>query len=136
MSTIQYEEQAETFLSTYGLTFVAEYPTKSHPIPWEHAGMEWAITLGGKRDGNARRVSFPFWNSINAGSEEPSAYDVLACISGDTYCPATFKEFCDEYSYDMDSRKAEAQWKRCKRFAEKLQAFFTAQEIEALQEIQ
>lgn len=66
----------------------------------------------------------------------PSAYGVLACISGDVHCPNTFQEFCDEFGYDEDSRKAEKQFKACHAFAQKLRAFFTEQEIEELSEIQ
>ena len=35
----------------------------------------------------------------------PSAYDVLACIT--KYNPGTFDDFCLEYGYDTDSKKAE-----------------------------
>ena len=140
MSTTQYEEQAETFLKTYGLRFVATAALVNRQPPWadtaERHGKEWTISLSGKTETGLRRITFPFWNSINAGAEEPSAYDVLACISSDVTCPQTFKEFCSEYGYEEDSHKAEATFKRCKRLSDKLQAFFTAQEIEALQEIQ
>ena len=66
----------------------------------------------------------------------PSAYDVLSCISGDARCPQRFSEFCSEYGYDEDSRKAYATWERCLGLAEELRRFFNAKEIEALQEIQ
>ncbi len=36
----------------------------------------------------------------------PSDYDILAGIT--KYDPGTFEEFCSEYGYDSDSRKAEA----------------------------
>ncbi len=65
-----------------------------------------------------------------------SAYDVLACISGDVNCAETFKDFCDEMGEDQDSIKALQTFRRCSRFAKRLQEFFTPSEIEALQEIQ
>lgn len=34
----------------------------------------------------------------------PTAYDVLACLT--KYDPGTFENFCAEYGYDTDSRKA------------------------------
>ena len=37
--------------------------------------------------------------------KEPSAYDVLACLT--KYDPGTFEDFCGDYGYDTDSRKAE-----------------------------
>lgn len=37
--------------------------------------------------------------------QAPTAYDVLACVT--KYDPGTFANFCDEYGFDTDSRKAE-----------------------------
>lgn len=39
----------------------------------------------------------------------PTPYDVLACLT--TYDPVDFKNFCDSYGYDEDSRKAEKVYK-------------------------
>lgn len=72
--------------------------------------------------------------AINAA--HPSAYDVLACISADTYCPDSFADFCGEYGYAIDSRAALATFRRCDRFAKRLRAFFSEKEIAALVEIQ
>lgn len=66
----------------------------------------------------------------------PSAYDVLACISSDVYCPETFAEFCADYGYEADSIKALQTFRRCSAFAKRLRAFFTAEELSQLSEIQ
>ncbi len=63
-------------------------------------------------------------------------YSVLARLSSDIYCPETFADFCAEYGYDEDSRKAEQTFRRCLAFSRKLHAFFTEAEIEQLSEIQ
>jgi hypothetical protein len=65
----------------------------------------------------------------------PSAYDVLACISGDTYTPDTFADFCGEFGYETDSIKALQTFRRCSTFAKRLRAFFTTAELEQLAEI-
>lgn len=65
----------------------------------------------------------------------PSPYDILACLSGDVHCPETFKDFCGEFGYEQDSIKALQTFKRASSFSKRLRAFFTADEIEALQEI-
>lgn len=65
----------------------------------------------------------------------PSAYDVLACISSDAYCAETFKDFCGEYGYERDSIKALQTFRRCSAFAKRLRAFFTAEELSQLSEI-
>ena len=60
-----------------------------------------------RRNGKQMTVIF----SVGMGWEtEPNACDVLNCISSDVagYDNATnFEEWCDEYGYDADSRKAE-----------------------------
>jgi hypothetical protein len=66
----------------------------------------------------------------------PTPYSVLACVSTEIDCPETFSEFCSEYGYDTDSKKAEALFHRCNEFAWKLRRFFTDEEKEELQEIQ
>lgn len=91
-----------------------------------------------KRQGDSRRsISFDFWNSLHdvQQGKSPTAYDVLACVSGDVYSPETFEDFCSEYGYDADSRKAEQTFKAVDKFARKLRAFFSESEIEALSEI-
>lgn len=85
------------------------------------------------------RLTFDFWGSIadqRAGKKTVSAYDVLACISSDVYCPDTFKDFCGEYGYDTDSIEALQTFRRCSRFAKRLREFFTAAELEKLSQIQ
>lgn len=69
------------------------------------------------------------------GVTTATAYDVLACISGDAYTPETFADFCAEYGYESDSIKALQQFRRCDRFAKRLRAFFTTEELTQLSEI-
>lgn len=44
-------------------------------------------------------------NDIISIGIEPTAYDVLSCLT--KHDPGSFDDFCDEYGYDNDSRKAE-----------------------------
>lgn len=113
------------------------------------------------RDGkmhHVRHLEFPFWNSYlkeygatsaqgdrrrdltpaqrHKWATHPTAYDVLARISSDWQCPTTFKEWCAEYGYDEDSRKAEATYRRCRDFAYKLRCFFSETELRDLSRIQ
>ena len=85
------------------------------------------------------RLTFDFWSSIadaEKGVKTVRPYDVLACISGEAYTPETFKEFCAEYGYEPDSIRALQTFRRCSAFAKRLRDFFTAAELEQLQEIQ
>ena len=143
-----YEQQALDFLAKHGITFRATLAKVQKSPSWakdgEAHGLNYRITLsrkgrpGGVNAVHASPLSFPFWDSVAAKEkgETPSAYDVLACISGDVHCPDTFADFCSEYGYDEDSRAAHATFKRCTAFARRLRAFFTEKEIEGLSEIQ
>ena len=44
----------------------------------------------------------------------------------------TFEEFCSDYGYDEDSRKAYALWEECGRVMVRVQALFSPDEIDAM----
>ena len=78
--------------------------------------------------------SFQFGQSIQADAEEPTIYDVLTCLT--KYDPGTFEDFCYEFGYDEDSRKAEKIYKAvCKEF-EGMKRLFSSEELNALSYIQ
>lgn len=67
---------------------------------------------------NGKRTSFDFWGSVRNPSLE-SDYDLLNafyCFVSDALSGLySFDEFCGEFGYDTDSRKAEKIYKACKR---------------------
>jgi hypothetical protein len=63
----------------------------------------------------------------------PVAYDVLACITKND--PGTFDNFCGDFGYDTDSRKAETVYQALQKEWRNVQRFFTAEELTELQEI-
>ena len=150
----EYDAQAEKFLADHGLKFRATL-ADSKPAPWGDASdhrtggyrPHFRITISKGKPctadytGNIRaaaRLTFDFWGSINDGQKpQPvaTAYDALACISSDITTPDSFADFCAEFGENEDSRKALQLYRRCDRFAKRLRVFFTADEIEALQEI-
>jgi len=146
----EYQQQAISFLDRFGFSFRATYKDGACP-PWcgedstgcRH-GNRYRITISRRSDyvcnegRSPRRISFDFWNSeadMRAG-KQPTPYDVLAAISFDVNAPETFEDFCDEYGYDRDSRKAESTFRRVDRFARRLRKFFSPHEIDALAELQ
>lgn len=153
----EYEAQAQAFLDRFGIKFRATLKGYKCP-PFcdgdKHVhGIRYRVTLWRSKQrepdvyttekgfcghtDHPKRVSFDFWNSqadMKAG-KNPTPYDVLSCISGDVNCPDDFAEFCAEYGYNVDSITDRKTWKRCLALAEKLQAFFSEEEIEELQEI-
>ena len=62
----------------------------------------------------------------------PTAYNVLACLT--KYDPGTFANFCAEYGYDTDSRKAEKTYFAVQDEFQNVQRLF-GDSIDALSEI-
>lgn len=130
------------------------FPRKSHIH-----GHHYRITISRKGRGH---FTVDFWNSYadeeqnyfcSGGRNWPSlaedyrmldkykgqkkttvqAYDVLAAITKSD--PGTFEDFCGDYGYDTDSRKAEQVYFAVQKEWSKVRTFFTAEEIAELQEI-
>lgn len=146
-TTTEYDKQAADFLARFGVTFEIRRADPHGPgfapawaEPGDMRGNQYKVTLARTRDGlpSGIPVEFDFWGSINDRKQgvDPGAYSVLACISGEINCPEKFEDFCAEYGYDEDSRKAFAMFEGCRDFGIKLREFFpTEEEREALQEI-
>jgi len=66
--------------------------------------------------------------------QEPTAYDILACLQ--KYDVGTLEDFCGDFGYDTDSKKAEKTYKAVVDEFKNVCALFTDAEIEELQEIQ
>jgi len=64
---------------------------------------------------------------------QPSAYSILSCLVSTN--PGVFEEWCGEFGYDTDSRKAEKTWRACVEQYLKLDAMYTREELNALGEI-
>jgi hypothetical protein len=139
-----YEQRAAAFLKARYIRLTATHKADRCPLwcedtPGHIHGDRYRVTLSKNDEEQGRaRVSFDFWNSHKdmQDGKEPDAYDVLSCIASDLYAPETFEEFCSEYGYDEDSRKAERTFKATNDLNRRLRAFFTAEEIEGLQEIE
>ncbi|MCK9597963.1 MAG: hypothetical protein M0R06_02910 [Sphaerochaeta sp.] len=64
----------------------------------------------------------------------PSAYDVLACLT--KYDPGSFENFCGDFGYDTDSRKAEKIYKDVLNEWHNVCMIWNENEIKMLQEIE
>lgn len=64
----------------------------------------------------------------------PDSYDVLACLT--KYPVYDFADFCSEFGYDTDSRKAHKIYKAVKREWENVTMLYNEAELEQLREIQ
>jgi len=80
-----------------------------------------------------KSYTFKFGQSIAAGEEEPTMYDVLTCLQ--KYDVGSFEEFCANFGYSTDSITAHKTYKAvCKEYAA-MKRLFTNDELEQLQEI-
>lgn len=59
-----------------------------------------------------RSYAFDFWQGTGI-THEPDVSGVLECLLFDSSAPEDFEEFCKEFGYDIDSRKAEQTHKAC-----------------------
>ncbi len=131
-----YEAHATAFLARYGIEMTVK-PTDSGKCPpfcddVKHIhGDEYRVRFW--RPMTGKRLVFSFWNSLNdsQAGKLPTAYDVLCCCGSDLGCPQDFTDFCGEYGFDEDSRKAHAMFRRCAAFAVKLNNFFEGEEMQA-----
>ena len=63
----------------------------------------------------------------------PDVYDVLAVLTKDD--PDTFEEFCSNFGYDTDSRKAEGVYKAVRDEFLNIERLFNSSEMDMLREI-
>ena len=160
----QYDEQAEKFLTETGTEFKAEFlennkyfdddkkPRDIYTITLKRGSREYKFKFGqslsasGKwklylTDGHKTTNSDKEAKKINAGLrslnkdfKEPSAYDVLACLTKTE--PEDFINFCAGYGYNEDSIKADKIYKAvCEEF-KNLKMLFSDKELEQMNEIQ
>lgn len=131
-----YEQQAIDFLKKHGIEFSATFEEIGHHFnDDEKNGTRRAIfTCVFERIEGSDYFDITFGQSIANGNAKPTAYDVLACLTKSD--PGDFEDFCSEFGYNEDSRSAYETWQSVVKEWDKVNDFFTAEEIEELQEIQ
>jgi hypothetical protein len=132
-STISsYEQQALDFLTKFGIKFSFKFITYDYHFEGDKEPRNiYQCTFSRER----KKLNIRFGQSINNTEKgiEPRAYDLLACITKND--PGSFENFCGDFGYDSDSRKAEKTYKAVMKEWKSVEAFFSTEEIEALQEI-
>lgn len=91
--------------------------------PWVSGQTHFRVTM--RLVGTRRRMTVDYWSTF-----EPDACSVFSCVQSDAgvaeYC-RDLEDFCAEYGYDSDSRKAEAIYKACLVQGKRLQKFLGSQ---------
>ena len=81
-----------------------------------------------------KSYTFEFGQSIQSGAEEPTLYDVLACLQ--KYDVGTFENFCGDFGYNTDNRHVKKIYKAVLKEWNNVESFFSESELLELQEIQ
>lgn len=153
----EYDKQGDKFLADHGILFKAVFVGNDCPPFCEDSkhihGVHYLCTFA-RKDNPKKLFSLDFWNSwadchrkafpkaprfsfqadMVLPPKPPMPYDVLACLA--KYDTGTFEDFCGDYGYDTDSRKAEETFRAVDAEWHKVKRFFTAEELEEAREIQ
>jgi len=125
-----YEQQAIDFATKYGVRLTIGTPVYSTHFD-DDTTRRYVFPC--KLQRNGKSYSFKFGQSISKDNEQPTMYDILACL--EKYESYSFEDFCANYGYNEDSRKAEKTYKAvCKEYAAVERLFGDI--MEELQEIQ
>ncbi len=131
---MNYKKQALDFLEKTGTTLKIEFKRNGKHFDDDKDNRDiYSVTLSR----GPRKFTFDFGQSINNSGKnrvKPTAYDILTCLT--KYDPGTFENFCSEFGYDTDSRKAEKTYKAVVNEYQNIAMLFTDEELEELQEIQ
>lgn len=125
----EYERHAKEVLKKHGIKLSIRRGDYKDPT-WEGShGDHYKVTVTRKGD---KRISFSWWGSVAMMQDgtEPTAYDILACISSDSGYPTDPDEVIQELG-EMPIKQARA----TARFAEKLQTFFSEEELEDIRQV-
>ena len=99
---MDYQKQAADFLSKNQATLKVVFVKHDRYFSDDKGSRDiWKFTL--RRNG--KQYSGTFGQALANVGKTPTAYDLLSCLT--KYDPETFENFCSEYGYDTDSRKAE-----------------------------
>jgi len=128
-----YNKQAADFLTATGTTFTATYKTHDHYFSDDKETRDIYIIVLKNQN---HRYRFLFGQSLNDsdyGNTPPTPYDVLACLT--KYDCGDFENFCSDFGYDIDSRKAYKTYKAVLKEWKNVERLFTSERLEQLQEI-
>ena len=126
----EYDMQANNFLALTGTTLEITRDEVVKKWGWHRWKYNCKLERGDKT------YTFPFFDSVAnyEKDEEPSKYDVLACLDTYDYIQG-IEDFAFEFGYDIEDRKTEKTYNACMRQSKELHWLFTDEELEMLSEI-
>ena len=137
---MDYQKQAEDFCKKVGLTIAKKFIKNDYHFADDKDTRDiYSITMWKANRETVwrddKKISFKFGQSISSsdGNTPPTNYDILATLT--KYDPESFENFCNEFDYEEDSRKAMKIYKAVKKEWEKVSSLFTNVELDALRDI-
>jgi len=132
-TTTDYQKQAQDFLDKTGAKLSISYLKHGKYFDDDKDSRDiYSCTL--KR--GKKSYKFNFGQSIRNSDFgiKPTAYDILTCLQ--KYDVGDFENFCGEFGYDTDSRKAENTYKAVDKEYKSLAKLFSENELSLMAEIQ
>lgn len=127
---MNYQEQAKQFAQTHKITLsINGCNYGKHFTDDKESRYIFNCTL----KHNRKRYTFNFGQSIAAGMQEPTMYDVLSCLQ--KYEVGTFDDFCSAYGYNNDSIKAHKTYLAVDREYKNMLRVFGSELLEQMQGI-
>lgn len=126
-----YEKQAIDFAKKFGVKLeqVGNPEYRSYFVDDKERRYVFKMELTREK----KTYTFTFGQSIAGGAKTPTMYDVLASLTN--YDPESFEDFCGNYGYDENSRKAEKIYKAVVKEWENVERLFSDC-LDELREIQ
>lgn len=124
------------FIADNRITMTAERVDKNPNNKDWHDADHWKVKLRVKdSDGTAHVMTTYFSKGYGHKGKEPKADEVLDCLASDAAGvenAQSFEDWCSEYGYDTDSRKAEKTYNVCKHEADYLKKWLGDRQYQRL----
>ena len=130
-----YVTAAETLLESLGMYTQNVAMRKGYHFPGDNQERAIYTCIFSRRIKPCKDLFLTFGQSISntARKVHPTSYDLICCLTKED--PESFEDFCSNYGYDDDSRKAYKIYEDVRAEWYKVKAFFTQKELELLKEI-
>lgn len=128
-----YEQQAIDFMKRSGIAFETQYFNHRRDFVPGCTNDVYKCRFYDLNNDKTLCITFTTSVQDTKANKPPTAYDILACITKSD--PGTFKDFCSDFGYDSDSRKAFQTYQDVCAEWQDVRAFFTDKQLEELQEI-
>lgn len=114
------------FIAQHQLSMSSEPIDARSDVPqddWNKSASHYRCKFTRRFRGSTRTYT-TYYSMGSAHTDPPNVGDVLDSLIGDASCAdQSFEDFCRDFGYDSDSRKAEAIYHACRKTMRRLRAF-------------